>query len=154
MAVRTTEIVGSVGRCSEFDGAFMPINGRARARWQRKDRAFRRGEELPLVSLYKIGDSYFVQDGNHRVSVARYHGVPWIDAEVTVFRVRPPRDGRGDGSSRGRDPKVEERVNLSSMLEVVGLPLAIPPLSKPVRIPRLTGWAVRERYRRVGGGVG
>ena len=38
------------------------------------------------MSLYKIGDSYFVADGNHRVSVARYHGVEWIDAEVTEFR--------------------------------------------------------------------
>jgi hypothetical protein len=34
------------------------------------------------VSLYKIGDSYFVDDGNHRVSVARYQGVEMIDAEV------------------------------------------------------------------------
>jgi hypothetical protein len=24
-----------------------------------------------------------VIDGNHRVSVARFHGVEWIDAEVT-----------------------------------------------------------------------
>jgi hypothetical protein len=24
-----------------------------------------------------------VSDGNHRVSVARFHGVEWIDAEVT-----------------------------------------------------------------------
>jgi hypothetical protein len=55
-------------------------------RWKRIDRAFHRGEELPPVSLYKIGDSYFVADGNHRVSVVRYHGVEWIDAEVTEFR--------------------------------------------------------------------
>ena len=37
------------------------------------------------MSLYNIGDSYFVADGNHRVSVARYQGVEWIDAEVTEF---------------------------------------------------------------------
>jgi hypothetical protein len=37
------------------------------------------------VSLYKIGGAYFVLDGHHRVSVGRYHGVEWIDAEVTEF---------------------------------------------------------------------
>jgi hypothetical protein len=39
------------------------------------DLAFHRGEELPRVSLYKIGGVYFVLDGNHRASVYRYHGV-------------------------------------------------------------------------------
>jgi hypothetical protein len=41
---------------------------------------------LPAVSLYKIGEAYFVRDGNHRVSVARYHGVVEIDAEVVEIR--------------------------------------------------------------------
>jgi hypothetical protein len=91
--VRAANIVGSVGRCSEFDGAFLPASGRARTRWGRIDRAFQRGEELPPISLYKIDDSYFVEDGNHRVSVARYHGVEWIDAEVTEFRTRLPESG-------------------------------------------------------------
>ena len=48
----------------------------------------RRGVELPAVSLYKIGDAHFVEDGNHRVSVARYQGVEMIDAEVTQFGAR------------------------------------------------------------------
>jgi hypothetical protein len=43
--------------------------------------------ELPPVTLYKLGDDYFVQDGHHRVSVYRFHGVEWLDAEVTEFRV-------------------------------------------------------------------
>ena len=88
--VRLSDIVGSVGRCCEFDGAFLPASRRARTKWQRIDRAFHRGEELPPVSLYKIGDAYFVHDGNHRVSVALYHGVEWIDAEVTEFRTQLP----------------------------------------------------------------
>jgi hypothetical protein len=28
---------------------------------------------------------YFVLDGHHYVSLARYHGVEWIDAYVTEF---------------------------------------------------------------------
>jgi len=57
-------------------------------RWKRVDRAFHGGIELQPVVLNKMGDYYFVLDGNHRVSVARYHGAEMIDAEVTEFRVR------------------------------------------------------------------
>jgi hypothetical protein len=83
--VRVEQIAGSVGRSSEFDQVFLPTKASVGERWKRIDRAFHRGEELPPVSLYNIGDSYFVADGNHRVSVARYQGVEWIDAEVTEF---------------------------------------------------------------------
>jgi len=83
--VEVSKIVGSVGRHTQFDGRFMPTKASA-SKWKRVDRAFRRGVDLPPVSLYKIGGSYFVHDGNHRVSVARYHGVEWMDAEVTEFR--------------------------------------------------------------------
>jgi hypothetical protein len=83
--VPVAQIEGSVGRCSEFDRDFMPARASVEERWKRIDRAFHRGEELPPVSLYKVGGFYFVLDGHHRVSVARYHGVEWIDAEVTEF---------------------------------------------------------------------
>jgi hypothetical protein len=85
--VEVSRILGSVGRHREFDSRFMPTKASA-SKWKRVDRAFRRGVYLPPVSLYKVGDAYFVHDGNHRVSVARYHGVEWIDAEVTEFRPR------------------------------------------------------------------
>jgi hypothetical protein len=52
-------------------------------RWKHIDRAFHRGGVLPPVNLYKVGSFYFVLDGHHRVSVAAYHGVKWIDANVT-----------------------------------------------------------------------
>ena len=83
--VPLSQIGGSVGRCSEFDGDFMPAKASAEDRWKRIDRAFHRGEQLPPVSLYKVGGFYFVLDGHHRVSVASYHGVEWVDAEVTEF---------------------------------------------------------------------
>jgi hypothetical protein len=79
------QVGGSVGRCSEFDRDFMPAKDSVGERWKRVDRAFHRGEELPPVSLYKVGSFYFVLDGHHRVSVASYHGVEWIDAYVTEF---------------------------------------------------------------------
>ena len=83
--VPVAQIGGSVGRFSEFDSDFMPAKASAEERWKRIDRAFWRGEELPPVSLYKVGGFYFVLDGHHRVSVARFHGVEWIDAYVTEF---------------------------------------------------------------------
>jgi hypothetical protein len=96
--VRSTDIVGSVARCSEFDGVFLPVRESVRTKWERIDRAFHRGEELPPVSLYKIGHSYFVLDGNHRVSVARYYGVKWMDADVTQFRRFSPLEATRAGT--------------------------------------------------------
>ena len=77
------KIVGSVGRRRDFDGCFMPLHAAVGERWKRVDLAFYRDQALPPVSLYKLGDTYFVEDGNHRISVARYHGVPDVEANVT-----------------------------------------------------------------------
>ena len=82
--VEVGRVVGSVGRWREFDEGFMPTRASA-GRWKRVDLAFRTGRDLPPVVLYKLGDDYYVVDGNHRVSVARFEGVEMIDAEVTEF---------------------------------------------------------------------
>lgn len=88
--VPVSQIVGSVGRHRDFDRAFLPSKPDLGTRWRRIDEIMDRGEELPPVSLYKIGDVYFVQDGNHRVSVARQRGVEMLDAEVIELRSRVP----------------------------------------------------------------
>lgn len=88
--VLVKKIVGSVNRYGDFDRAFLPARANLESRWKRIDRAYRRREELPPVSLYKIGEKYFVVDGNHRVSVARYQGTEMIDAEVIEIRSRMP----------------------------------------------------------------
>ena len=80
------KIVGSVGRRKDFDARFMPLRAAVATRWRRVDLAFHQDKVLPPISLYKLGDAYFVQDGNHRVSVARYHGVPALDADVTELQ--------------------------------------------------------------------
>jgi hypothetical protein len=91
--VPVSKIVGSVGRHRDFDRAFLPSKPALGTRWRRIDEIMHRAdEELPPVSLYKIGDAYFVQDGNHRVSVARQQGVEMIDAEVIELRSRVPID--------------------------------------------------------------
>lgn len=75
-------IIGSVGRFQDFDRAFLPKGTSTRGRWESIDRAHLMEIDLPAVELYKIGEVYFVKDGNHRVSVAREKGQVYIDAVV------------------------------------------------------------------------
>jgi len=88
--VEVDQIVGSVGRWGDFDRTFLPARASVGHKWKRIDRAFQRGEDLPPVELYEIGDSYFVVDGHHRVSVARYHDVPTVEAAVAEFHPKLP----------------------------------------------------------------
>jgi hypothetical protein len=81
--LEVSKIVGSVGKHEQFDMNFMPLSRASSQKWKRIDRAFRLGQVLPPVSLLDLRGDYFVIDGNHRVSVARFHEVEWIDAEVT-----------------------------------------------------------------------
>jgi hypothetical protein len=68
----------------------MPRSDALKQRWSRIDQAISQAIELPPVDLYKIGDIYFVRDGNHRVSVARQQGQAYIDAFVTELIVDVP----------------------------------------------------------------
>ncbi len=81
--VRVDAIVGSVGRYTDFSRTFLPLRADDKERWARVKNAFLQGNGgLPPVELYKVGDVYFVIDGNHRVSVARQAGLEFIDAHV------------------------------------------------------------------------
>jgi nucleotide-binding universal stress UspA family protein len=86
-SVPLEKIVGSVGRYKDFDRAFLPRTEGTRYRWENIDKAMEAGVALPPVELYKVGDVYFVKDGNHRVSVARTREWPSIDAYVTEVDV-------------------------------------------------------------------
>jgi hypothetical protein len=81
-------IVGTVDRAVDFDRGFRPTSARLRSRWERIAAASRRGEALPPISLFKVGDLYFVRDGHHRVSVAKSLGRDDIDAYVTEVTTR------------------------------------------------------------------
>lgn len=88
--VPVCSIIGSVGRYQDFDREFLPVQRATRQRWQSIDKAYYESIDLPPVQLYKVGDVYFVKDGNHRVSVARERGVEFIDAEVIECRAKVP----------------------------------------------------------------
>lgn len=84
------KIIGSVGRYQEFDRAFLPRTAHTIGRWVSIDRAHLEDIILPPIEVYKVGDAYFVKDGNHRVSVARERGQVYIDAYVTEVDVPIP----------------------------------------------------------------
>ena len=81
-------IVGTVDRAADFDRGFRPTSQRLRSRWERIAAAQRRGEAMPPVSLFLVGELYFVRDGHHRVSVAKSQGRDDIDAYVTEVTTR------------------------------------------------------------------
>ncbi|QRP45055.1 chromosome partitioning protein ParB [Amycolatopsis sp. FDAARGOS 1241] len=79
-------IVGTVDRSRDFDRRFRPTSGRVRERWERLALAARRGEAIPPIEVYRVGELHFIIDGHHRVSVAHAHGLSTIEAQVTVVR--------------------------------------------------------------------
>lgn len=83
-------IVGSVGRVADFDRDFFPLHEQDAQRWARVKAAGMERGTLPPINVYKIGESYFVLDGNHRVSIARQQGVETISALVVEVSTRAP----------------------------------------------------------------
>jgi hypothetical protein len=76
-------IVGTVDSSRDFDRRFRPTSGRVRERWERLALAQRRGEPIPPIDVYRVGDMHFVIDGHHRVSIAMAAGAKTIEAYVT-----------------------------------------------------------------------
>lgn len=76
------KIVGTENRFDDFDREFLPLKRQDRHRWARIHHLYQSGESLPVVSLVKMGEFYFVRDGHHRISVARAEKAEYIDAEV------------------------------------------------------------------------
>lgn len=81
------QIVGSVGRYHDFTNAFFPKTRKMEERWANIATMYLNpaGRGVPPVELYKVGSSYFVKDGNHRVSVARQLDIPQIEAYVWEY---------------------------------------------------------------------
>ena len=77
-------ITGSVGRYAEFTRHFLPLNDSFRERWVSIE-ALAVTQGWSPVEVYKIGNVYFVKDGNHRVAVARQMGLRNVEAHVWAF---------------------------------------------------------------------
>jgi uncharacterized ParB-like nuclease family protein len=88
--VPLNQIRGSVGRYREFTSRFLPKRNTMQDRWSRVYAQASGMTGLPPIELYKVGDVYFVRDGNHRVSVARQLGAKTIQAHVTELPTTIP----------------------------------------------------------------
>lgn len=90
--VHLDAIVGSVGRYADFTRGFHPRHDSERTRWTRVHSLMTDASAggIPPIEVYKVGDAYFVLDGNHRVSVARTLGAILIRARVTDVQSRVP----------------------------------------------------------------
>ena len=80
------QIVGSVEPSVPFDASFRPTSQLPRARFERIAAGIRRGDGSDPVELYRCGGRYFVNDGHHRIAVARALGQREVWAEVTDVR--------------------------------------------------------------------
>ena len=109
-------IVGTVDRGKEFDRNFRPTSPRVRPRFERIAKAQRRGEVMPPIDVYQVGELYFVRDGHHRVAVAREHQRDLIDAHVVQVVTEiglDPSLRMGDLPVKGHERLFYERVPLS-----------------------------------------
>lgn len=83
-------IVGSVGRYSDFTRSFLPRSDSMESRWARVKTVATGMGGWPPIEVYKLGNAYFVIDGNHRVSVAREMGLESIPGYVTEIKTEIP----------------------------------------------------------------
>ena len=113
--IRLDSVVGTMDSRRDFDRHFRPTSGRVRERWERLALAERRGESIPPIDVYRVGDMHFVKDGHHRVSIALATGQKTIDAYVTEVLTTVPAQGirrRGDLLMKGYERIFRSRVPL------------------------------------------
>ena len=136
--VPLVQIVGSVGRYKDFTATFLPRKSGMKERWSRVYALANSMEGPPPIELYKVGDVYFVRDGNHRVSVARQLGAKTIQAHVVEMPTTIPlRPGMSD-----RELQAAEAY--ANFLDETGLSRAVPghdsiELTEPSRYHELMG---------------
>ena len=81
-----------MGRYTDFTRTFLPRRPEDKERWARVKAAMEDpvGKGVPPIEVYKVGDTYFVLDGNHRVSIARQEGTKSIEAHVIEVKTDIP----------------------------------------------------------------
>ncbi|MEL6270399.1 MAG: hypothetical protein AAFV33_06320 [Chloroflexota bacterium] len=81
-------IRGTEGRSDRFDIDFHPINRRSRARWVSVATGIMEDiTHIPPIEVVQVGETYYVQDGHHRVSASKALGKIMIDANVTRWHM-------------------------------------------------------------------
>ncbi|MCB0164288.1 MAG: hypothetical protein KDI79_08690 [Anaerolineae bacterium] len=83
----------SPGKCKDFDSNFQLVNGHNSKRWAGIYQARTSGRGLPPVTLIRVGEVYFVEDGHHRISVAWALGDAEIEGHITIWELSKPQPG-------------------------------------------------------------
>lgn len=83
--VEIDKIIGSVSRSNDFDRHFRPLKRSMAHRWAAMLLYFANSTPEP-IQVYKLGDAYYILDGHHRVSVARFYGQLILRADVWEFK--------------------------------------------------------------------
>lgn len=121
-------IVGSVGRYNDFTRTFLPRIASDADRWA-SVRVAGPVAELPPINVYKIGEAYFVLDGNHRVSIAMQQDLAFIDAYVVEIQTKVPLSPNDDpGALIIKTEYVDflERTELDHLRPDVDLLVSVP----------------------------
>jgi hypothetical protein len=78
------EIIGTLYRHSDFDHQFRPLKKNLRDRWV-NIYLLHDKEGWPPILVHKVGENYYIEDGHHRVSVARALGIAFMEAKVWEY---------------------------------------------------------------------
>jgi len=77
-------IQGSLAQAPDFDRDFRPLHKKQRERWANVLVLHVQKGWEPII-VHQIDGLYFVEDGHHRISVARELGLDAIEASVTAY---------------------------------------------------------------------
>jgi hypothetical protein len=79
--IQIKSIIGTLGRNTDFDGNFRPLKNHLLDRWVNMYLRLDTDGWAPIIA-HKLDDEYYVEDGHHRVSVAKFVGMVYIEAVV------------------------------------------------------------------------
>ncbi|MGD2206345.1 MAG: hypothetical protein PVH17_06165 [Anaerolineae bacterium] len=84
------QIVGSIGRDTEFTRHFFPLTReqRQKERWRTAFALTLSGAGYPPIEVFQVDETYFVINGHHRVSIASY--LRWKTIQAHVSEVQLP----------------------------------------------------------------
>ena len=83
--VRVERIIGTEDRAEDFAVSFLPLRADMGTRWTKVRDLLLEDRISEAIKVIEYGGYFFVRDGNHRVSVAKTHGIEYLDADVTRF---------------------------------------------------------------------
>ena len=83
--ISVRRIIGTEDRSSEYSKDFYPLHKRMKRNWSTIHRMMGEGTIFDPIKVIEYGGYYFVRDGNHRVSAAKYQGREYIASEVVRY---------------------------------------------------------------------